>query len=336
MVAVAPGLILTSTINWDMWAVALAAVSMLAWARRYPVIAGALLGLAVAAKFYPIVLVGPLFILCLRARRLGPFFAYLLAGLGVWLALNLPLIAGYYDTWIVFYRQSRTRGADLGSIWLILSMHGHDMATNVVNRDALVLMAVASVAIAVLALVAPRRPRFPQLAFLVLVAFVLVNKVYSPQYVMWLIPLAVLARPRWRDFLIWQACEVAYFVAVWWYLQGSDGSPKSLPAGGYHAAIVVHVAGMVYLSTLIVRDIWWPYYDPVRADGADDPAGGPLDGAPDRITIGLRLPKPALVPSSAADSPEDDGVEARGRHANSDLDLVPDGGGLDPVREQDE
>ena len=46
--------------------------------------------------------------------------------------------------------------------------------------------------VALLALMAPRRPRVAQLVFLVMVAFVLTNKVYSPQYVLWLSPLAVL------------------------------------------------------------------------------------------------------------------------------------------------
>ena len=56
------------------------------------------------------------------------------------------------------------------------------------------------------------------MVFLTVAAFAVTNKVYSPQFVVWLIPLAVLARPRWRDFLWWQAAEVIYFFAVWWYI----------------------------------------------------------------------------------------------------------------------
>ena len=47
----------------------------------------------------------------------------------------------------------------------------------------------------------PTTPRLAQLGFLIVAGFLLVNKVYSPQYVLWLLPLAVLARPRWRDQL---------------------------------------------------------------------------------------------------------------------------------------
>ena len=74
---------------------------------------------------------------------------------------------------------------------------------------------------------APHVPRVPQLALLILLGFLVVNKVYSPQYVLWLLPLAVLARPRWRDLLVWQAGEVFYFVMVWMYLGGFTASATS-------------------------------------------------------------------------------------------------------------
>ena len=63
-------------------------------------------------------------------------------------------------------------------------------------------------AIAWPALAAPRRPRLPQLCFLVLAAFLITNKVWSPQYVVWLVPLAVLARPRLWPYVLWQLAEI--------------------------------------------------------------------------------------------------------------------------------
>ena len=103
------------------------------------------------------------------------------------------------------------------------------------------------------------------------------NKVYYPQYVLWLLPLAVLARPRWRDILIWQAGEVFYFGAVWLYLgnytaSGASGAPDRF----YWVAIVVRVLAELYLIAVIVRDIVVPRKDPVREDGLTDDPMQPL------------------------------------------------------------
>jgi len=281
MVALAPGLLLAATINWDLIAVAFSLLGLLAWSRRHPILAGVLIGLGAAAKFYPMLLLGPLLVLCLRAGRLREFGQALLGATTAWAVVNLPVMLLAPQGWLTFYKFSFDRGEDYGSIWLILMQTaGHRLpALNLFPAATLLLLCAT---IAVLGLAAPRRPRLAQLLFLMLAAFVLTNKVYSPQYVLWLIPLAVLARPRWRDFLIWQACEVVYFFGVWLYLAGAD---RGLSMQAYWVTIGVHVVGTAYLAAMVVRDILRPEHDPVRADGSDDPSGGVLDGADDVLSL---------------------------------------------------
>ena len=85
--------------------------------------------------------------------------------------------------------------------------------------------------------------------------------------------IAVLARPRWRDLLVWQAGEVLYFVAVWFYLGEFTASASS--GQGDHAywwAIGIRVLAELWLMGVVVRDVVAPWNDPVRADGlTDDP-----------------------------------------------------------------
>ena len=116
---------------------------------------------------------------------------------------------------------AESRGAGFSSIWFVLSPAGSRRAREPAQLDRRwAVRGWRASAIAVLALAAERRPRLPQLVFLVVAAFLLTNKVYSPQYVLWLMPLAVLARPRWRDLLIWQAGEVVHFVGIWMLIEG--------------------------------------------------------------------------------------------------------------------
>ncbi|MFG3496068.1 glycosyltransferase family 87 protein [Streptomyces sp. NPDC047928] len=301
LVALAPAFVLTATINWDLLAIALTAAAMLMWSRGRSLAFGILLGLATAAKLYPVLLLGPLLVLCWRAWKWREFGTALLGTAGSWLLVNLPVMLVAPEGWKKFYTFSQERNVDFGSFWLIITQRtGEGIKVEVVNTWASLLMVAACAGIAALALAAPRRPRFAQLAFLVVAAFILTNKVYSPQYVLWLIPLAALARPRWRDFLVWQACEVMYFLGIWMYLLYITSDHKQgLPPEGYQVAIALHLAGTLYLCAMVVRDALLPERDPVRRDGADDPSGGVLDGAEDVFAVGR-----------AAQRPEDDAREA--------------------------
>ena len=276
MVALAPGIILAGTVNWDLLPVALVAVSIAFWARSKPFWSGIFLGLAIAAKFYPLLLLGPMFLLAWRARRWRPFGLYLL-GTGIsWLIVNLPLMLANFDGWARFYKFSQERGEDFGSIWLVLSTAGRGIPAESLNTLATGLLLVLCIGIAVLIWRAPVMPRVAPVLFLVVAAFLITNKVYSPQYVIWLIPLAALARPRWRDFLIWQAAEVIYFVGIWLYLEGLEEGGKGLSQEAYAVVILIHVFATIWLSAMIIRDMLVPQRDPVRADGsgAQDPLAG--------------------------------------------------------------
>ncbi len=287
MVALAPVVALAGFINWDFLAIALTSAALLAWSRRHPLVAGIWLGLAISAKFYPLVLIGPIVLLCVRRRQLRALWVFLAGVLGSWLAVNLPVMVANFEGWARFYTFSRERGIDFGSPWYALSLVGVPIPGSILNTLATASFVVACAGIAWLALRAPAPPRLAALAFLTVGAFVLTNKVYSPQYVLWVLPLAVLARPRWRDLLIWQAAEAVYFVAIWWFLVGFGTQDKGLHEGWYVAATAVHWVATAWLMGLVVRDALVPRHDPVRSDGfiadLDDPGGGVLDtGSSDR------------------------------------------------------
>ena len=307
LVALSPAVILAAFINWDLIAMSLATLGLAAWAGRRGVLAGILIGLAVATKFYPVFLLGPLFLLCLRAGRLRAFWVTAGSAAGAWLAVNLPVAIAAPGGWSTFYRFNASRGADWGSIWYFFEAEHWpvvgSLPLSTLNAVSLLLFGVACVLIGALALSASRRPRLPQLCFLVIAAFLLFNKVWSPQYVIWLAPLAVLARPRLGAYVLWQVAEIGYFLGIWAYLitiVAGPHAPGGIGTGLYFTAVLARFGTVALLSGLVIRDIVHPQADVVRRDGDDDPAGGVLSGAPDQFVLSFRLglrQAPASEPS---------------------------------------
>ncbi len=260
-----PALLMAGLINWDLMAVAFVAGALWAWSKGRPVLTGVMIGLGVATKLYPLFLLGAILVVAWRRRQLGLFGLATVAAVVTWIVVNVPAWLTGYERWKVFWSFNADRAADLGSLWLVLQNAGHTVSPHTINLWSWVLFAAVCVAVGVLGLRVPTTPRVAQLAFLVVAGFLLVNKVYSPQYVLWLLPLAVLARPRWRDLLIWQAGELVYLVGIWAYLNGAL-EPAVSGSAAYDLAIWVRVAAELYLIVMVVRDIVWPEHDPVREE----------------------------------------------------------------------
>ena len=162
-VALAPAVILAAFINWDLIAMGLAMAGMAAWAARRGVLAGVLLGLAVATKFYPLLFFGPLLLLCLRAGRMREFWVTFGSAAAAWLVVDLPVLIVAPAGWARFYQLSDTRSADWGSIWYFFETeHWPGVGTasvSILNVISAAVFGVACVLIVLLALGAPRRPR---------------------------------------------------------------------------------------------------------------------------------------------------------------------------------
>ena len=268
------------------FAVALTALGILAWSRRHPFLAGVLIGIATAAKLYPVLLLVPLLALCLRAGKFREFTATTFGTLLGWLLPNLTLMILAPADWAFFFQFNAARGIDLGSIWYVLSLMG--LTISGVNVVQAILLIAGAVALIMIVFLAPRRPRLGQVAFLIVVWFLMINKVYSPQYVVWLLPFVVLAVPRWRDFLIWSVGELVYYLAVWGHLSGTMYAAGSNQDKLYWLSVFIRIGVQLYLVVRVCQQIWHPEADVVRRDGGDDPAGGPLDGAADdSIYLGL-------------------------------------------------
>jgi uncharacterized membrane protein len=290
MVAASPILIFQVFTNFDALATAFATGALLAWARRKPWLAGALIGLGVAAKLYPLLLLVPLVILGVRTGRLREVGKTAIATVLAWLVVNLPVMALFPRGWSEFFRLNTRRGDDMDSLYNVVKSFtgwsgfdqnlGFWQPPTVLNTVTAVLFVACCVAITYITWTAKQRPRLVQIAFLVIAAFLLTNKVWSPQFSLWLVPLAVLALPHRRVLLAWMTIDALVWVPRMMFLYGEQN--RGLPEQWFTATVLLRDVAVIVLCALVIRQIYRPELDLVRCRGqVDDPSGGVFEFAPD-------------------------------------------------------
>jgi uncharacterized membrane protein len=216
--------------------------------------------------------------------------------------LNVPILLLYRHSWLEFWHLNQTRPADWDSLWFqldrVLPHHvGADGisrsvlasatgASRVLNELVALSLIIGLSLIALLVVRAKRRPRVAQVLFLVITVFLLTNKVFSPQYALWYLPIVVLAIPRWRLLLLWQLTELCVVVTRFYYFINNDhgaNNSQGISISWFFAAVSARDIMLLVLIALVVRDILRPEHDVVRRSGMDDPAGGILDGLDDTL-----------------------------------------------------
>ncbi len=307
VVAGSPILIFQAFTNFDALATGCAAGAMLAWSRRKPVVAGVLIGVGVALKLYPLLLLIPLAMLAVRTGKWRPVVKTAIAALVTWIAVNLPIMLMFPRGWSEFFRLNTRRGDDMDSLYNVVKSFtgwsGFDTnlgfwePPTVLNTVTAVLFVLCCAAIAYIAWTAPQRPRLAQLAFLVVAAFLLTNKVWSPQYSLWLVPLAALALPHRRILLAWMTIDALIWIPRMLYLY--DDPKLGLPEQFFTTTVLLRDIAVIGLCALVIRAIYRPEVDLVRWGGrVDDPSGGVFDEAdddPPRWLPARLRPRPVAV-----------------------------------------
>ena len=250
----APAAIASLYINWDLWAI----ISMLGaiyWFDRKKLDWSALaLGLSISTKFMPIFLLLPIAFIFLRRNQISGAIRYLLVTLATFAAINMPVYLTTPEGWLRFYQLNLSRGSDWGSLWYALTALGVNLAN--LNYLSILVLLASFAAITIYILELRTIPSLASLSFIVLGAVMVASKVYSPQYVLWLTPLAVIALVDKRDlhaFWIWQGAEVIYHIAIWQHLATVTGAKFGFPLYGYALITLLRIAASIYLIAALVR-----------------------------------------------------------------------------------
>ncbi len=250
----APAVVASLYINWDLWAI----ISMLGaiyWFDRKNLDLSAIaLGVAISTKFMPAFLLIPIALIFLRRNQLRAALKYFAITALTFVVINLPVYLTTPEGWLRFYQLNISRGPDWGSLWYAMSSLGVNLPNT--NYLSILLLLAGFSAIALYVLELRYVPSLAALSFIVMATVMCVSKVYSPQYILWLTPLAVIALIDKLDlhvFWIWQGAELIYHIAIWQHLATVTGATFGLPLYGYAIITLARIAATIYLIAALVR-----------------------------------------------------------------------------------
>ena len=253
LLPVAPAMIASLYINWDLWAITSMLIAIYWFDKEKYKWSALALGISISTKFMPLFLLLPIFLILWRKNRIREIAQYSGIVIASWLAINLPVALTTPQGWWRFYDLNLSRGADWGSPWLAFSILGINLA-NLNYLTFLALLAGLTI-ITLIFFEFSITPTLAQMSFILLAVVMIVSKVYSPQYVLWLTPLAILGlnKKSVHAFWIWQGGEVIYHIAIWQHLATVTGAPFGLPAKGYALLTLLRIATTIYLVAVMAR-----------------------------------------------------------------------------------
>jgi len=253
LLPISPAVVASLYVNWDMWAVITAIAAIYLFDKRKYDISALLLGISVATKFFPIVILIPIALILFRKGQLLRLLRYGVFTFAVWSALNLPFMVTTPTGWWRFFKLNIDRGSDFGSLWYGLQLFGIQLKS--INNISTLTFLIGAAAFSYYFFKLRRTPSLAAISFLIVAVFTSASKVYSPQYVLWLTPLAILAMSHLRlrrDFWIWQAGEAIYHIAIWEYLASYTGSHFGLPAKAYALSIFLRLATTTWFAARLI------------------------------------------------------------------------------------
>jgi uncharacterized membrane protein len=254
LTTLAPAAIGSLYINWDLWAIISMMLSIYWFDRKKYKHSAVAIGVSISTKFLPVFLLLPIALILWRRNEVKELIRYIVIAVLTFAAINLPVLLTTPEGWLRFYELNFDRGQDWGSLWYALSSLGVNLGNT--NFFAILALFVSVLFVSLLIFSTKNVLTLADVSFIVLALVMIASKVYSPQYILWLVPLAVIAMSTRKDlhaFWIWQIAEVIYHVAIWQHLATVTGAKFGLPLGGYALITLIRILACLYFVGVLVK-----------------------------------------------------------------------------------
>lgn len=262
--AVSPAVLYSLNRNWDIWAVVTLILSITLFENQKFRISAIALGISIATKFFPLILLLPITIYFIRKRNFRLLFDYLIFTFITWITINLPFALVNLEGWFYFYKFNYLRGLGSASIYEILKFFGLK-----ITNEKTIYFVLNIFIFTILILFLSRVKNILSLkysGYISMFCFMLFNKQYSMQYVIWLTSLGVLALHEalknkddllFSFFGIWQLSELlfqfSFFQRILTNTQ-TDSSPPVVPqiSNTVYAWIGIFRYSLILIFTILL------------------------------------------------------------------------------------
>lgn len=311
--AASPVLVTLALVSTDLLGVCLVLLALWAWRSGRGWTAGALLGLSLLVRPFPLLVLAAIVIVTRRQVRLGepgprgasPRETALRAGQVVVgavlaaLAVVVPLLlvepralTGAVHWW--------SQGPGFGAVQMVPGLMGAPLLP-VTSRVVAVVGWVVAVGLGAWLADRPgRRAGVVQLAAVMTAVVVLTTPSLSVQSGLWVLPFLALSARPWWEHLVWASVETVHFVATWLHIAFDSDPGRGLPPEAYALVVTLRAAAWAWI-------LWRVWGEPDPTALRAERRAAPVRTAPETtapVTTAPGSPARVGTPPASSGSPE--------------------------------
>ena len=198
----APSMIIFNIFNWDIIAVMFMVLAIYLYYRNKFILASLFLAIGFNAKLFPILMLPIMLLKTNWKNRIKMALTFVI----MFIVLNIYFMIKNFSVWKSTYLFHSLRQPNIDSVWALTGL-----STQIINILSLALF------LLFFALLSYNHKKYDaiKMGFLVVLLFLIVNKIFSPQYILWLLPFFVLSSYMTKmPFYLVEASNLIIFITT--------------------------------------------------------------------------------------------------------------------------
>ncbi|HEX9502950.1 MAG TPA: glycosyltransferase 87 family protein [Patescibacteria group bacterium] len=243
----APSLFVFLHFNWDILGIFFSILAFYLIKREHYNWAGVSLALGFCSKLFPVVFMLPLLVkLKTWPERIKAAAAFVVTTL----VINGFFVIKNFDNWLYFYRFNAARALNPDSIWTAITPFFGPYLYDVKNLNALIFLLM--IVCFSFVLWKYRDADIFLLSYWIILLFFIFNKIFTPQYILWLLPFFVIAHQPKKT--LYYGLELSNLIIIFGYLHFSF-TKGFLPTYAINGVVLFTIIRHIFLIAILLLSV---------------------------------------------------------------------------------